>query len=89
MLETELGSVKVYQTALECARTPNLREEWTKYLQQTQKHVEIMNDLLAKVGVGPAETPGSLVVRFIGQSLVNAMNRAKGGRDPAARDCGL
>lgn len=86
MLETELGGVKIYQTALECARDPKLREEWTKYLQQTQKHVDIMHDLLAKVGVGPAETPGSLVVRFIGQSLVSAMNRAKTGGDPAAAE---
>jgi hypothetical protein len=86
MLETELGGVKVYQSALECARNPNLREEWTKYLQQTREHVEIVNDLLAKVGVGPAVTPGSLIVRFIGQALVNAMNRAKGGGDPAATE---
>lgn len=86
MLETELGGVKIYQTALECARDPKLREEWTKYLQQTQKHVDIMQDLLAKVGVGPVETPGSLVVRFIGQSLVSAMNRAKTGGDPAAAE---
>ncbi len=86
MLETELGGVKIYQTALECARNPQLRKEWTEYLQQTQKHVKIMNDLLAKVGVGPAETPGSLVVRFIGQSLVNAMNRANGGGDPDATE---
>ena len=28
MLETELGGVKIYQTALECARNPKLREEW-------------------------------------------------------------
>ena len=86
MLETELGGVKVYQTALECARNPQLRKEWTEYLQQTQKHVKIMNDLLAKLGIGPAETPGSLVVRFIGQSLVNAMNRARAGGDPAATE---
>ena len=86
MLETELGGVKIYQTALECARNPVLREEWTKYLQQTQHHVEVMKELLGKVGVGPAETPGSLVVRFIGQSLVHAMNRAKGGGDPAATE---
>ena len=86
MLETELGGVKIYQTALECARDPKLREEWTKYLQQTQQHVEIVTGLLAKVGVGPAETPGSLVVRFIGQSLVSAMNRAKRGGDPAATE---
>lgn len=86
MLETELGGIKIYQTALECARNPKLREEWTKYLQQTQKHVDIMQDLLAKLGVGPAETPGSLVVRFIGQSLVNAMNRAKTAGDPAGAE---
>jgi len=48
--------------------------------------VEVVKELLAKVGVGPAETPGSLVVRFIGQSLVNAMNRAKGSGDPAATE---
>jgi len=86
MLEIELGGVKIYQTALECARNPDLREEWSKYLQQTQHHVEVMKELLGKVGVGPAETPGSLVVRFIGQSLVHAMNRAKGGGDPAATE---
>ena len=50
MLETELGGVKIYQTALECARNPKLREEWTKYLQQTQTHVEVIKELLAKVG---------------------------------------
>jgi hypothetical protein len=86
MLETELGGVKIYRTALECARNPKLREEWTKYLQQTQTRVEVMKELLAKVGVGPAETPGSLVARFIGQFLVHAMNRAKGGGDPAATE---
>jgi hypothetical protein len=32
MLETELGGVKIYQTALENARNLKLREEWTKYL---------------------------------------------------------
>jgi hypothetical protein len=30
----------------------------------THKYVEIMNALLAKVGIGPSETPGSLIVRL-------------------------
>jgi hypothetical protein len=45
-----------------------------------------MRDLLAKIGVGPAEPNGSLVVRFIVQLLLHAMTRAKGGGDPAATE---
>ena len=32
MLETELGGVKVYETALHCVLNDDLKEEWTKYL---------------------------------------------------------
>ena len=44
MLETELGGVKIYETALQGAVNQDLKEEWTEYLEQTQKHVEIMRD---------------------------------------------
>jgi len=37
-LETELGGVQIYQTALKCVSNSDLREEWEKYLQQTIHH---------------------------------------------------
>src|SRR4030095_13943442 len=82
MLETELGGVKIYETALTCVRNQDLKEEWTKYLEQTQKHVEIVRKLMQKLGAGDVEMPGRFVVRHIGQSLVAAMYKAKTAGDP-------
>ena len=84
-LETELGGVQVYTTAVECALNEDLKEEWEKYLEQTQNHVEIMEQLLTDLGLDPgAETPGRQVVRHIGESLVTAMEMARKAGDPAA-----
>ena len=64
MLETELGGVQVYTTALECVVNDELEEEWTKYLAQTERHVEVMRQLLSTLGLDTdAETPGRQVVR--------------------------
>ena len=41
-LETEMGGVQVYTTALKCAVNEGLKEEWEEYLEQTQNHVQIM-----------------------------------------------
>jgi rubrerythrin len=38
-LEHEKGGVKVYETALKCVQNEDLKEEWEKYLEQTEKHV--------------------------------------------------
>ena len=86
MLETELGGVKIYRTALQCAVNQDLKEEWTEYLRQTQRHVEIVQEILADVGVGEEETPGRQVVRHIGDSLVIAMNKARQAGDSAAAE---
>ena len=45
-LETELGGVEVYKTALRCAVNEDLKEEWEKYLEQTQNHVQVVSDML-------------------------------------------
>jgi hypothetical protein len=37
-LETELGGVQIYQTALGCVVNKDLQEEWEKYLDQTTRH---------------------------------------------------
>jgi hypothetical protein len=41
-LETELGGVEIYTTAIQCAVNKDLKEEWEKYLEQTENHVEIV-----------------------------------------------
>lgn len=84
-LETELGGVQVYTTALRCVINDNLKEEWEKYLEQTQNHVEIVQDTIETLGLDPeTETPGRQVVRHIGESLVKAMEMALEAGEPAA-----
>lgn len=86
-LETELGGVEIYTTAIGCAQNDELREEWEKYLEQTKTHVEIMRKVCTDLGLDPdRETPGRQVVRHIGKSLVGAMLLAKGGGAPEAAE---
>jgi len=86
-LETELGGVQVYQTALRCAQNEELKEEWEEYLEQTENHVEIVQRVFERIGLDPeAETPGRKVVRHIGQSLVKAMEMALQAGEPAAAE---
>ena len=86
-LETELGGVEVYKTALRCAVNQDLKEEWEEYLEQTQNHVNIVRGVFEKLKLDvDAETPGRQVVRHIGQSLVKAMEMAlKAGNAEAAQ----
>jgi rubrerythrin len=82
-LETEMGGVQIYQTALECAQNEELHEEWEEYLEQTKRHVEIVEELCQKLGIdSQEETPGREVVRHIGESLVAAMRMALEGEAP-------
>jgi rubrerythrin len=86
-LETEMGGVQVYQTALGCVVNEDLKEEWEKYLDQTNRHVEVMRELFEKLGLDPEqETPGRKVVRHIGKSLVAAMEMAKKSAEPEAAE---
>ncbi len=87
VLETEMGGVLVYQTAIRCAVTEELKEEWEEYLEQTEDHVEIVRGIFEKLGLDPeAQTPGRTVVHHIGQSLVRAMEMALEAGDPAAAE---
>lgn len=78
-LETELGGVEVYRTALKCVQNGDLREEWTHHLAQTEEHVRKLQRLCGSLGLDPdVETPGRQVARTIGKSLVHAMLLALG-----------
>ena len=84
-LETEIGGVQVYENAIQCAVNDDLKEEWQKYLGQTQKHEQIVRGLFEKFGLdAEAETPGRKVVRHIGESLVKAMQMAREAGQPEA-----
>jgi rubrerythrin len=86
-LETEIGGVKVYKTALRCVQNDDLKEEWKEYLEQTQNHERIMREVCKKLGLDPEkETPGRQVVRHKAQALVGAMEAAlKSGPPEAAQ----
>ncbi len=87
MLETEKGGTLVYQTALECVQNEELRKEWEEYLEQTEEHVEILEQVFEKLGLDPEQqTPGRQVVHHIGESLVKAMEMAREAGDPAAAE---
>ncbi|MGZ8844120.1 MAG: hypothetical protein ACXW18_10695 [Pyrinomonadaceae bacterium] len=84
-LETELGGVEVYTTAIRCAENEELKEEWEKYLEQTRNHVLIVQGVMETMGLDrDQETPGRMVVRHIGESLVKAMEMALESGEPGA-----
>jgi hypothetical protein len=84
-LETEMGGVKVYQMALRCVQNTDLKEEWLKYLEQTENHERIMRGVCDKLGLDPGrQTPGRQIVRHKGAALVGAMEMALRSGDPAA-----
>ena len=84
-LETEIGGVQIYTTALRCVENDDLKEEWEEYLEQTKNHVTIMEDVLTKLELDPnEETSGRKVVRTIGEALVQSMEMALAEGQPGA-----
>jgi hypothetical protein len=76
-LETELGGVAVYRMAVLCARNEALQEEWQEYLEQTERHVDVLRDVFKALDLDPeTTTPGRVIVRDKGQALVSAMRKA-------------
>jgi hypothetical protein len=77
-LETELGGVDIYETALSCAVNEDLKKEWQEYLDQTKHHVDVLRKVFRALGLDETiMTPGRKVVGHIGRSLVQAMEMAK------------
>ena len=86
-LETEMGGIEVYRTALRCAVNEDLKKEWQEYLEQTENHERIVRDLFGTLGLDPKmETPGRAIVRGKGEGLVKAMEKAlSSGKKEAAQ----
>ena len=86
-LEHEMGGVKVYETAVKCARNPDLQKEWKEYLEQTRTHVTALESVCAALGLDPQrETSGRKIVRHLGGAMVEAMNLALAAGDPSAAE---
>ena len=87
-LEHERGGVLVYQTALKCVQNEDLQEEWEKYEQETEQHVQILQDVFSQMQLDAEEqTPGRKIVHDMGASLVAAMEAALGTGDKALAEC--
>ena len=85
-LETELGGVKVYETAVKCAVNEDLKKEWQKYLGETRNHVEVVTGVLSAFQLdSQTETPGRAIVRGKAQTLVQSMETALQGDRTAAQ----
>jgi rubrerythrin len=84
-LETERGGIQVYETALKCVVNADLKKEWEEYLDQTRDHERIVLEVMDALALDPdMETAGRLVVRHIGESLVEAMEMAVDDGPPEA-----
>ncbi|HUS25459.1 MAG TPA: DUF892 family protein [Candidatus Binatia bacterium] len=74
-LEHEKGGVKIYEIALRCAQNEDLKKEWQKYLEQTRRHVEVLEQVCGTLDIGiDGDKPmGVKIVAMLGESLVRAM----------------
>ena len=87
-LEHEMGGIKVYQTAIKCAVNEDLKEEWEEYLEQTEKHVQVLHDACLQLEFDPEEqTPGRKITRDMGAALLAAMEAAFGTGDKEMAQC--
>ena len=84
-LEHERAGVNVYETAIRCAVSEDLRHQWSEYLEQTHTHAATLEDVLRNLEIDPEQqSPGRRIVRSLGNALVMAMETAKAAGDRMA-----
>lgn len=84
-IETEMGGLAIYETAVSCAINEDLKKEWKEYLEETRTHHRVLLTVFEQLGLDPeAPSPGRDVVRHLGESLVKAMKMAVNAGDPEA-----
>lgn len=86
-LETERGGIKVYTAALKAAVNEDLKKEWGEYLEETQRHEQILTRVFEELGLDTeAQSPGRAVVAHHGASLVAAIEMALSTAEPPAAE---
>ena len=84
-LEHERGGVKIYKAAVSAAQRPDLREEWSGYLTQTEQHVQALTEICQAFDLDPyTVTPGTQIVRATGTALLQAIETARAAGNPLA-----
>lgn len=84
-LEHERGGVKIYRAAVAAAQRPDLKEEWSEYLAQTEQHVQALTEICEAFELDPyTVTPGTQIVRATGTALLQAIETARASGDPKA-----
>lgn len=84
-LETEIGGLSIYETALACVVNEDLKKEWRGYLEETRTHRRVLLTVFEQLGLDPErQPPGREVVRHIGEALVKAMKMAINAGDANA-----
>jgi hypothetical protein len=85
----EMAMVKeLHDTALKCVINEDLKEEWERYHQETERHVQVLQDVCAQMQLdADGQTPGRKIVHGLGQSLVKAMQDALAAGDKKAAQC--
>lgn len=84
-LETEIGGLSIYETALACGVNEDLKKEWRGYLEETRTHRRVLLTVFEQLGLDPErQPPGREVVRHIGEALVKAMKMAINAGDANA-----
>lgn len=74
----------IYEAALDCVQNSDLKDEWTKYLEETRNHVEVLTEVCASLNLDTEhETPVRLIMRKLGVALVDAMDTALASAPPA------
>jgi rubrerythrin len=73
MLAVERGGVKLYEKALEELSHEDMRSKLEQFLEQTQRHVEICEEMLEKAGMGSdMPSPGAEAAEHKAQGLLSA-----------------
>lgn len=84
-LEHERGGVLIYRAAIAASQRPDLRAEWSKYLEQTEQHVESLMEIFESFEFDPfLMTPGTQIVKANGAALLKAIETARAAGDPKA-----
>src|SRR5687768_1811578 len=79
-LQHERGGIDVYENALQCVVNEDLQQEWQEYLEQTRKHERKLMEVCQALGIDPEQaSPGREIIADLGESLVQAMEKAKEG----------
>lgn len=84
-LEHERGGVKIYKAAIAAAQRPDLKSEWTQYLEQTEQHVQSLTEICESFEIDPlTNTPGTQIVKATGTALLQAIEAARAAGNPEA-----